>query len=1013
LKSVPQASSQPASSYRQEQAVESVDVEELSTHSKPAAIEKLDAKPASTKKESSATERAFLNEESSSRTFIDEPTTSKSRTSHTTADLKSVPQASAQPASNYCEEQAVESVDVEELSTHSKPAAIEKLEAKPASTKKELSATERAVAIEESSRNFEDQPTTSKSMTSHTTADLKPVPQMSSQPASNYRQEQAIESVDEEEQPTRSKPATIEKLEAKPASTKEEFSATERAFVMEKSSSRTLEEEPTTSKSRTSNTNTADLKPVPSASSNYCQVQAVESVDKEEQPTHSTSAAIEKLEAKPASTKKELSATERVFVMEESSTITFVDQPTSSKSRTSITTADLKLVPQASSQPASKYSQEQAVESVDKEDQPTHSKPATIEKLSELKPVSTRNEASPIPNPSSSSAPSPRHDQWVEESSNVEREEPLPNSKPVTTKEMPPPPSRPPQGVPKSRPIRSLRIQKRKESPEMPPPARRRPKSRKNEPQLAEWAQCDLCDKWRTLPPHIPSSALPTVWHCSLITWDSSLASCSAPVEAYAVDLDFLEEVEQDFIAEVDDYDSETEEENYSDLDMPTPPQKSAKGHLTASPSNRKPTKVRSRQSDSVSCDEALGFRVYNLHGGGVKFVITNFDEMDEVFSNVLRLAGKAQAKEAAKKNPAARESHRSSKSTSPMPDEVHSNFPPTRIPTHNRRTRSQPTTENMASIPYSYGRQLDWDSINRCWKPASHPKAQSRSNRRSVGDEKKETSHSLEKKIPALNASSSAQAQNLEQKKSASRPAKGPVSFRPAVPDANISECADSRSVIQNRRPTMYDEITETGNQGDTPRGNTNALETTDEETDNSYRGVGRISDARGGNSTNQKMNRAKQTANRSSKTRPGEVAPGFYKEMDDLAADIPIRVFAANDRARSRVAETFDSAGERRVSSSDASVSLVSMDFPDHIMSQSASTTLELRRHAVAHIEDPRQILRHWWLTAILVGILMVTVSPTVIASYLFAFLLGVVFVYQGEMQLPVDDILRGYLW
>jgi hypothetical protein len=196
---------------------------------------------------------------------------------------------------------------------------------------------------------------------------------------------------------------------------------------------------------------------------------------------------------------------------------------------------------------------------------------------------------------------------------------------------------------------------------------------------------------------------------------------------------------EEHYISEVDD--------------EPTPTQKSTnKIHATALPSNRTPpNKIRRlHPSDSVACDESEGFCVYNLQGGGVKFVIADPDEMDDVFSHVLKLAATTKAKEKAKKNRAARKQERQeaaktnraarqtlrshkSKSTNPtMPDVVHIDSPPTTIPTHNRSTRIQPTTE-YASIPYSYG-ELDWDSLNRCWKPSSHPKVQSRSSRRNSG---------------------------------------------------------------------------------------------------------------------------------------------------------------------------------------------------------------------------------------------------------------------------------------
>jgi hypothetical protein len=101
----------------------------------------------------------------------------------------------------------------------------------------------------------------------------------------------------------------------------------------------------------------------------------------------------------------------------------------------------------------------------------------------------------------------------------------------------------------------------------------RRSKKKKKEPEddeLVQWVQCYLCDKWRKLPFHISSDTLPSIWRCSSITWSSVLADCSAPMERYD--------------------DTESEEENNSDLDMAaTPSQKSPKVHSTASACNRKP----------------------------------------------------------------------------------------------------------------------------------------------------------------------------------------------------------------------------------------------------------------------------------------------------------------------------------------------------------------------------------------------------------------------------------------
>lgn len=43
-----------------------------------------------------------------------------------------------------------------------------------------------------------------------------------------------------------------------------------------------------------------------------------------------------------------------------------------------------------------------------------------------------------------------------------------------------------------------------------------------------EWVQCEKCDKWRKLPPHISADDLPNVWYCSLNTWNETLC-CEDP----------------------------------------------------------------------------------------------------------------------------------------------------------------------------------------------------------------------------------------------------------------------------------------------------------------------------------------------------------------------------------------------------------------------------------------------------------------------------------------------------
>ncbi|GMH72867.1 hypothetical protein TrST_g12059 [Triparma strigata] len=44
-----------------------------------------------------------------------------------------------------------------------------------------------------------------------------------------------------------------------------------------------------------------------------------------------------------------------------------------------------------------------------------------------------------------------------------------------------------------------------------------------------EWVQCEMCDKWRRLPPNLSAADLPdTDWYCAMNTWDKSTASCDA-----------------------------------------------------------------------------------------------------------------------------------------------------------------------------------------------------------------------------------------------------------------------------------------------------------------------------------------------------------------------------------------------------------------------------------------------------------------------------------------------------
>ena len=43
-----------------------------------------------------------------------------------------------------------------------------------------------------------------------------------------------------------------------------------------------------------------------------------------------------------------------------------------------------------------------------------------------------------------------------------------------------------------------------------------------------EWVQCDKCGKWRRVTSQISADDLLDVWFCSMNTWDTNLALCTA-----------------------------------------------------------------------------------------------------------------------------------------------------------------------------------------------------------------------------------------------------------------------------------------------------------------------------------------------------------------------------------------------------------------------------------------------------------------------------------------------------
>lgn len=53
----------------------------------------------------------------------------------------------------------------------------------------------------------------------------------------------------------------------------------------------------------------------------------------------------------------------------------------------------------------------------------------------------------------------------------------------------------------------------------------------KAEEDTRVWVECDKCGKWRALPPHVDSAALPDIWYCELNTYDDKYNHCSKEEE--------------------------------------------------------------------------------------------------------------------------------------------------------------------------------------------------------------------------------------------------------------------------------------------------------------------------------------------------------------------------------------------------------------------------------------------------------------------------------------------------
>ncbi|KAJ1608000.1 putative cysteine binding domain-containing protein [Cryptosporidium canis] len=54
-------------------------------------------------------------------------------------------------------------------------------------------------------------------------------------------------------------------------------------------------------------------------------------------------------------------------------------------------------------------------------------------------------------------------------------------------------------------------------------------------PDLVDWAQCELCKKWRRLPLGMNPNTLPEEWVCTMNTWDKVYNSCNVPEEVVGV----------------------------------------------------------------------------------------------------------------------------------------------------------------------------------------------------------------------------------------------------------------------------------------------------------------------------------------------------------------------------------------------------------------------------------------------------------------------------------------------
>lgn len=83
------------------------------------------------------------------------------------------------------------------------------------------------------------------------------------------------------------------------------------------------------------------------------------------------------------------------------------------------------------------------------------------------------------------------------------------------------------QEAPESKPKRGR--PRRNAGKEAKPSTTNKDRGQEENPENLEWVQCEKCEKWRKLPPHVSADELPDVWYCSMNTWNPDSASCTAP----------------------------------------------------------------------------------------------------------------------------------------------------------------------------------------------------------------------------------------------------------------------------------------------------------------------------------------------------------------------------------------------------------------------------------------------------------------------------------------------------